>query len=196
MAEIETFDEFIQNVARETWEVFKNDALLFVLAAAVVGIVSTLTLGLLTGPLTVGFIELVRRSRRGEPVAVGTVFSRFDTFVSTFIAFLLIVIAVTIGLFLLVIPGILAALFATYTLHVIAYEGLPAIDAIKRSIELVRTYFLHTLGLLLVMSVAHALGGMVLFGVILTFPLSLIFLTLGFERLNGAQVMNPLVVEP
>lgn len=196
MAEIETFDEFIQNVARETWEVFKNDALLFVIAAAVVGIVCTLTLGLLTGPLTVGFIELVRRSRRGEPVAVGTVFSRFDTFIPTFVAFLLIVIAVTVGLFLLVIPGILAALFATYTIHVIAYEGLPAIDAIKRSIELVRAYFLHTLGLLLVMSVAHALGGMVLFGVILTFPLSLIFLTLGFERLNGAQLVNPLVAEP
>jgi hypothetical protein len=196
MAEIETFDEFIQTVVRETWEVFRNDALLFVIAAALAGVLSAVTFGLLAGPLTVGFIELVRRSRRGEPVAVGIVFSRFDTLVPTLIAFVLIVIAVTIGLLLLVIPGVLAALFAAFTLHVIAYEGLPAIDAIKRSFELVRAYFLHTLALLFVVSIAQAIGGMVLFGIVVTMPISLIMMTLGFERLNGATMGQPLVAEP
>ena len=57
MTEIETFDEFIQTVMRETWELFRNDALMFVMAAAVVMLGSAITLGFCAGPLTVGFIE-------------------------------------------------------------------------------------------------------------------------------------------
>lgn len=196
MAEIEAFDEFIQNVARDTWEVFRRDALLFVVAGAIYMLLCAVSLGILTGPLTAGFIELTRRSRAGEPGAVSTLFSRFDTFVSTFIAFLLVGIAVVVGFFLLVIPGLVAILFSTYTIHAITYEGSTAVDALKRSIDLVRKNFLHTFGLLLAIAIGQSLGGIVLFGVLLTCPLSIILLTIGFERLSAASMGHPLMPEP
>lgn len=183
MAEPEPFDQFVINVVRESWEVFKRDALLFVLAAALLGLVSVLTLGLLAGPVTIGFIEMVRRSRRGEPLAMSMLFDRFDTFVPSLVALVLIAISVTIGMALLVVPGLLVLLFVPYTLHVIAYESSTGITALQRSFDLVKGYFLHTLALLLVISAAHAVGGAVVFGVLITAPLSLIALTLGFERL-------------
>lgn len=183
MPEPEPFDQFVMTVARESWALFKREALLFVLAAALLALVSVLSLGLLAGPVTIGFIEMVRRGRRGEPLAMSMLFDRFDTFVPSLVALVLIAISASIGMALLVVPGLLVLLFVTYTFHVIAYEASTGITAMQRSFDLVKGYFLHTLALLLAISVAHAIGGAVVFGVLITAPLSLIALTLGFERL-------------
>ncbi len=187
MAELESFDDFILSVLRETWETFRREAMVYVLAGVVLALLSVVSLGLLVGPLTIGFIELVRQGRRSEPLAVSVLFSRFDTWVPSTIAVLLIVVTVAIGMCLLVAPGLIAALFSVYSLHAIAYEGVTGIDAIRRSIALVRASFLPTLSLVFLISVAHASGGSVLFGVLLTTPLSLIALTLGYERIAGVK---------
>lgn len=186
MAELESFDDFVLSVLRETWDTFRREALVYVLAAVVLSLLSVISLGLLAGPLTIGFIELVRRGRRGELLAVSILFSRFDTWIPSLVALVVIAIAVTIGMCLLVAPGLIAALFSTYTLHAIAYEGVSGIDAIRRSIALVRGSFLPSLALVFLVSVAQAIGGSVGFGVLLTVPLSLIALTLGYERIAGA----------
>jgi hypothetical protein len=183
MAEPEAFDEFVLSIARETWDLFRREPMLFVLASLVVTLVSVCTLGLIAGPLSAGYVEMVRRGRRGEPLAMGLLFSRFDTFIPTSVAFLVVGLAVFIGLFLLVLPGLVAALFTAFTLHVITYENLSGIAAIQRSIAIVRANFIHVLALLLLIAVAHALGGIIVFGMLLTAPLSLIALTIGYERL-------------
>lgn len=186
MAEPEAFDDFILAVARDSWDVFRREALLFVIAAVVLMLLAVVSLGLIAGPLMIGFIELVRRSGRGEPLALGLLFSRFDTFVASLLALLVLAVGVSIGLCLLVIPGLIAALFSTYTLHAIAYEGAGAFGAIRRSVELARAHFLPTVSLVLLLSIAQTIGGAVLFGVLVTAPLSLIALTVGYERLQGA----------
>jgi hypothetical protein len=194
MAEAEAFDQFVINVGRDTWEIFRREAVLFVIASVVLSIVSVVSLGLIAGPATVGFIDMVRRSRAGEPLSISMLFSRFDTFVASLVAMIIIGIAVCIGMMLLVVPGLLAMLFACFTFHAIAYESLSGVAALQRSFELVKGYFLQTIALLFVISVAHAIGGAVVFGVLLTAPLSLIALTVGFERLTGASAPDVLTV--
>jgi hypothetical protein len=189
MAEPEAFDEFVLSIARETWQLFRREPVLFVLASLVVTLVSLLSLGLIAGPVAAGYVEMVRRGRRGEPLALGLIFSRFDTFIPTTVAFLIIGIALVIGAFLLVLPALLVALFTVFTLHIITYENLGGIAAIQRSIALVREHFIHVLALLLLLALAHAIGGIVVLGVLLTAPLSLIALTIGYERLAGAVVV-------
>lgn len=185
MAEPEAFDQFIAHVSKQTWALFRDDVLLWVLAAVVLSVAAIASLGLMAGPLTVGFIELVRQARRGEPLALSTLFSRFDTFVPSLVAMIIIGIAVGLGMVLFVLPGLLAMLFATWTFHAIAYEGATGVDALRRSIDLVRGNFAQTVALMLLISIAHSIGGAVVFGVLLTAPLSLIALTVGFERLTG-----------
>jgi uncharacterized membrane protein len=194
MAAPQAFDEFIVSIGRDTWDTFRREPLMLVVAWLVVVAVSLVSLGLLAGVVSVGYIELIRQSRRGEPVALGVLFSRFDSLVSSALAGFLVFVAVFIGMFLLVLPGLLVALFACFTLHAIAYERVSGIEAIRRSFAVVRANFLNVLVLLLAISVAQAVGGMVVFGVLLTGPLSLIALTLGYERIAGAPVVQTLTI--
>ena len=197
MTQLESYDDFTIAIARDAWDTFRRDALVFVLAGALLGLLATLTLGLLAGPLTVGFIDLVRRSRRGEPLSVSVLFSRFDSFVASAVAMVLIVLAVFVGTLLLVVPGLLALLFATYTLPAIAHEGLGGVEAIRRSIELVRTNFVHTLAILVVTWCVQALGSVIPILLLITTPLAIILLELAYERLAEGSVEAPgLIAEP
>jgi uncharacterized membrane protein len=179
-------EQFLPSVLRETWGVFQKNALTFVIAALIAAFLSGITIGLLTGPLFVGFVDLVRRARRGEAVQMGEVFGRFDSFGSSLVATILIGIAVIVGSCLLVVPGLLAALFSAFSLHVIAYQRASAIDAIKRSVQIVRDNFLITLVLFLLVSVLQTLGGSVVLGVLLTLPLGMIAVTVAYEQLASA----------
>jgi uncharacterized membrane protein len=196
MAQLESFDEFILSVVRDAWGMFRRDALLFVLAGAVWCLLAGLTFGLLAGPLAIGFIDLVRRSRQGEPVALGTLFSRFDAFVPSLVASIVIVIGVALGMLLLVVPGLLVSLFSTYTMHGIAYERLGGIEAIRRSIQLVRTNMVPTLAVVLVLWCLQAVGGVIVIALLVTTPLALIILTLAYERIERSEVRPGLVMEP
>lgn len=193
MAEPEAFDEFVLSISRETWDLFRREPVLFVLGSLVVTLVSVFSLGLLAGPVSAGYVEMVRRGRRGEPLAMGLIFSRFDTLVPSAVAFLIIGIAVFIGIFLLVLPGLVVALFTAFTLHVITYENVGGIAAMQRSVAIVRANFIQVLALLLLIAVAHAVGGIIVFGVLLTAPLSLIALTIGYERLAGTTTVPELI---
>jgi hypothetical protein len=159
-----SLEQLLPSVLRETWEVFQKSALIFVITALLAAFLSAITLGLLAGPLFVGFIDLVRRARRGEALQVGELFARFDSFGASLIATVLIAVAVAIGCSLLVVPGLLVGLFSGFTLHAIAYERLGAIDAIKRSVQIVREHFLTTLVLFVILSVVQTLGGSVVLG--------------------------------
>jgi len=185
MAQLEGIDQFLLSVGRESWDVFKRDALMFVIASLVLMAVSMVTLGILAGPVTVGAIEMIRRAKRGEPLALGILFSRFDTFVPSLIAVVLVGTAIFIGCLLLVLPGLLVALFTPFVMHVLAYESAGGIGAIRRSVELVRDNFLPVFALLIVLGIGQAVGGIVVFGVLLTAPLTLIALTVCYERITG-----------
>ena len=182
----DALEEFLPSMLRDTWEVFRKQALVFALAALVLLFLSAASAGVLAGPLFVGFIDMVRRARSGEALQVGDLFGRFDSFASGLIAMVLIVLAVAVGS-LLVLPGLLAALFSGFTFHAIAYERLSAIDAIKHSLQVVRAHFLSVVVVFLLVSVAQTLGGSALFGVLLTAPLGMIAVTLTYERLTSEQ---------
>jgi uncharacterized membrane protein len=195
MPEPESLESFVRTVATQTWEVFRRDALTYVLAAVIVSLLSVVTVGIAAGPMTVGFLDLVRRASRGEPIQVDQVFSGFQRFWPSAIAVLLIVLAASIGFALLVVPGFLVLLFTCFTLQAIAYENLSATDALRRSFGMVRERFLHALVVVVLISILQSLGGSIVLGVLLSAPLGLIGLTLSYERL--AQSMpNPSGVPP
>ncbi|HEY6877634.1 MAG TPA: hypothetical protein VI299_06420 [Polyangiales bacterium] len=186
MAEVEAFDQFAAAIARESWQTFRREPVLFVIAGLVTVVCSVVSLGLLIGPLQVGFIELVRKVRAGEPVAVSVLFSRMDTLVSSSVAMLVAGLLCFIGLVMLVVPGLLVMFFFFWSLPAIAYEGLGGIDSLRRSAALTRANTMHTLALLFLVALAHAVGGLIMFGFVLTLPLCTIACALGYERLAAA----------
>lgn len=189
MAEVEPFDQFAVSVARESWDVFRRDPVLFVIAGMVYLAVAVVTLGLLAGPMQVAFIDMVRKVRAGEPVAVSALFSRMDALVSSSVAMFLFMVLFWVGLCLLVLPGLLVLLFFAWSLPAIAFERIGGVDSLRRSYALVRANLMQTLALLVMISVANVLGSMIIFGFILTLPLATIALTLGYERLASAPTL-------
>jgi hypothetical protein len=179
----EQLEPFLKGVWSRTWQLFQAQALTFILASLLVLVLMVVSIGILTGPLLVGYIELVRKAGRNEPIAVGDVFKGFDFFASSFFASILVGLMVVVGCMLLFLPGLAAALFTLFALHAIAFENRGAIDAIGRSMRLVRDNFVNVLILFILVMIAQSIGGSVLLGTLITFPLSLIVFTVAYERL-------------
>jgi hypothetical protein len=194
MAELEPYDQFAMGVTRDTWALLKRDPFLYLIAGLVVSLLSAVSLGLVAGPLSAGFIELTRRARRGEPLEVGIVFSRFDTLIPGAVAFTLITLALLVGFCLLLVPGLIVAVATMFTLQVITYENTTGVSGIRRSYALVRAHVGHALVLLLLVALLHGLGSLLILGMFVTVPLSLIPLTIGYERLTGVRAAEVLTL--
>ncbi|MET0286147.1 MAG: hypothetical protein ABW352_16820 [Polyangiales bacterium] len=190
MADVEAFDAFTVSVARETWDTFRREPVLFLIAGVVLIAVSIVTLGVLLGPATVGFIELTRKVRAGEPVAVSVLFSRMDTLVSSNVALFIVGVLATIGLVMLVLPGLAVIFFASWSLTAIAYGRVGGVDSLRESVALVRAFPMHTLALMFGIWILHMLGGLIVFGTLISLPLGSIAMALAYERLAARPVVS------
>lgn len=112
--------------------------LLIIDASAITGIGPLL----LTGPLTVGFILFLRSIVADkENAKLDTLFSGFNDFGRSFIAYLLVMIFVFLWTLLLIIPGIIMTFAYSMTMFIIADDKeISARDAIRRSKDMMRGY--------------------------------------------------------
>jgi uncharacterized membrane protein len=181
----EPLEPFLKGVWTRSWQLFQANAITFILASLLVTVLCVVSLGILIGPLSIGYIELVRKAGRGEPIAVGDVFRGFDFFLPGVLATLLIGLAFLVGCLLLVLPGIAVAFLSAFTLHAIAFENLGVIAAITRSVKLVMDNLVNVLILMFAAAVVHAIGGSVLLGMLITSPFVMIAFTAAYERLTS-----------
>jgi hypothetical protein len=91
--------------------------------------------------------------------ALGVVSSRL---VDVVVASVLVMIIVGVGMFLLVVPGVIAGFFLIFTLPAVLLDNLGAVDAIKRSFALVKdnlvTVLLFVIGCIVVAIAVGILG--------------------------------------
>lgn len=93
------------------------------------------------GPMAFGLALFFLRLSRGEEFDFKHLFAGFSDFVRTFLVYLLIVIFVVLWALLLIIPGIIAALSYALTWYVLVDNPtISAMDAIKKSKELMYGY--------------------------------------------------------
>lgn len=123
--------------------------------------------------LSLGFTKVVLLLVQDKFVEVADMFNNFRPFLSYFVASFLYGLAVLIGLFLLILPGIFIAIRFQFFPYFILEEGDRSLDALRKSYK-----FSHdlTLELLLfgIVIVALNVVGMLLFGigVVFTYPLT------------------------
>jgi len=104
--------------------------------AALISIVGTV-LGLVAHGMTVG---MAREALETGTTSLNTgIAAVTKSLVQLFIAAVLVGLAIGIGMLLLVIPGIIAAFLLMFTFVIIIVENLPAVDAMKKSFELVKS---------------------------------------------------------
>src|SRR5262249_10196531 len=105
------------------------------------------------------------------------------------LAALIVGVAVTVGLFLCVIPGLIIAFFAQYTLFFLIDRHLPAMDAIRASFGFVNESLGTLVGFYLASLLAIAIGFAVCYiGSLVAIPVVIIAAAFTYRRLQGEPV--------
>ena len=180
-------EDVVRDTLVEAWNLFQNDFVLYILAGLLTIVVSVVTLGLLSGVVSVGFIELVEKRRRGEEGYPIDVFDGFSKIGECVVASVLIGLGVLIGVFLFVLPGLLFGLAMLFTYPAIAIDNETATGGMAKSFSIITENFALAAIFLVIVVVLSSLGGAVIFGTLLVLPFNLILLTLAYHRLPLPQ---------
>lgn len=180
----------INALASETWKQFTAKPAEHILVGLAFGVLALFSLGILVGPLYVGWLRMCEKQRRGENIQVGDLFQGFDAFGPAFACSVLMLIGLVIGFAMFIVPGFVLLAAWTFAYHFIALRGQGGLQALGSSWRLFRAQLGPVLTtFVLVMLVAGA-GGTIFPAGLLTTPLTVIFTNLVFQQLT-AQAIEP-----
>lgn len=148
----------------ETLEVMTTQEFLEVAGPFVNAILIALLLQILASAfISLATSRVVAAEVDGEPITGGTA-SRFalGRMLALGAAGIIAAVGVSLGLVLLVIPGIWLSVSLTMVPHIVALEDLGVIGSLSRSIELVRDRWWPTLGYLLLVGLMGWVAGWML----------------------------------
>ena len=95
----------------------------------------------ITGPFTLGLVIFSLSISRDEEASVEQLFEGFNHLGTAIGAYILTSVIIIIGIFLLIIPGIIAALSVSMTFFIIADDdSIGVLDAIKKSNQMMINY--------------------------------------------------------
>jgi uncharacterized membrane protein len=135
-----------------------------------------------------GIIKGALALTRNEPLSIGTAFNGIN-WGQVIAASLITGALIFIGLVLCIIPGIVAIFFTWFTLYFVIDRNMPAIEAIKASVSMVRAN-IGNLILLFLASIAAYIVGACLCGVglLVAIPVVILAQVYTFRTLNGDPV--------
>jgi hypothetical protein len=99
-------------------------------------------------------------------------------------------VAIVVGMYLCILPGIIAAVFLGFAGYVVldSHEGDP-IAAIKRSVAIVKPKFGPLLGLAFVMLLINVVGLLLCFvGLLFTYPMTAVVFAYAYRSLSGQPI--------
>jgi uncharacterized membrane protein len=176
----------LASLFRRSWELFARKPVEHILAALIIHVLGGLTLGVLFGPLLVGYIRLIERQRRwNEVISVGQIFHLEGSGWSAFGASVLIVLTTAVGLVLFVVPGVVVLLGWGFALWFIALDRASATSSLGASWRLFKANAGSVVLVWIILAVLGSVGGAALIGTLITFPLGTLFATLAFHDMRG-----------
>lgn len=140
------------------WETFKKDPLNHILALVLIGVCGSISMGILSGPMMVGYTRMLMREAEGQRISAGDVFKGFDDFVPGLVAALLSSLIISVGYTFLVIPGILLAPLLPYTIYFVAAGEKDGIEALKRAFQVLQAQLVPGALCVFVLGIVGALG--------------------------------------
>ncbi len=154
---------------------FKKDPVKHIVVSLLMGIVGGASGGLLYGPMMVGYMRMIKTDDEGGTTQIGDVFKGFDDFVPALLAVLLSTIAVSIGIVLCIIPGLLIMGLIPLAAYLVAVGEKDGIAALKRAWEIIKENLVASCLCTLALSIIGSLGAILCgIGIILTMPMAFI----------------------
>lgn len=165
------------------WEGFSRNALALIVDLIIVSVVSTVTLGICAGPMTIGYNAMCLRAARGETVAVGESLKGFGQFGPSFMLMLIAVVAIVVGLILCIIPGLVIGFMWFWSTWLMADGNNDPMACFRGSADFVKQNAGPVVIFVIVASVINAIGGAIGgFGSLITAPIALMMIAQGYLR--------------
>ncbi|MBC8207330.1 MAG: hypothetical protein ISR85_02830 [Kiritimatiellales bacterium] len=210
-----TFD--YRTCFNQAWETYKKHLLLLTGATLVAIILTSVSLGILTGPITAGLITLIFKLMDNDPCAkFEDIFSQFGTFQTTFllclvwsvagfIAISILMFLPLIGQLASIVLGLGLCAFLTFAVLQAALKGMDFIQASKSALEMIKKDFWVLIGYV---AVAEILGNIGIIacgiGLVFTMPMFFLMLATAYRSYSAeapaadlpAEPAEPVVTEP
>ncbi|WP_439102235.1 hypothetical protein [Congregibacter sp.] len=132
---------------RDGWLLYKQEPLLLsgatILMAVICGVVGLIPFAgaLVYPPLLAGLYSMIIRLERGEAITITNLFDGFQAFVPLVIASLLMSVFISIGLLLLVLPGLYLIIVYGFTNLMIVDQKMDFWPAMEASRKLLHAHF-------------------------------------------------------
>ncbi len=181
----------------EGFKLYKNNFATLIVAALIALVLSTVTIGILTGPMIAGLIIIaLQLLRKTDPKPqAGVVFRGFHYFLNSFLFTVIWGIAILVGSLILgwfPIIGQLVSLFFIYAAQAFLMFGLYLIvdkqmdfwPASQESIQTVKSNFWPFFGLAAIASIIGSIGALAFgIGIVLTIPIQICILAVAYQEI-------------
>ncbi len=147
---------------------------------------------LLQGPMQMGTAVFFLSIARQQETRIESLFEGFSRYIETLIAFVLTAIVVGLGFVLLIVPGIIVAMGLSQTFFIMADDReISAIDAMKKSWEMMKGYKMKFLLLNLIHALMIIVGFILLIvGVFYMLPIIFNSLAVFYDELKNNRLDN------
>lgn len=169
----------------------KKNFVTHIASSLLIGVVGGVSAGLLTGPMMVGYMRMIKIEDEGGKPEITDVFKGFDDFVPALLAVLLTSIIVSIGFMFCVIPGLLIMALIPTSAYLVAVGEKDGINAIKRAFAALKDNLMSTFFCTLVLGIVGSLGAILCgVGIFLTLPITFIGLYHMAKQLTNGGVVS------
>ncbi len=135
-----------------------------------------------------GIIRAALAITYGEQIEMKTLLA-IDNLGQVILTALIIGVASAIGFILCYIPGLVVMVFTSFAMHYVIDKRMPAIEAIKASVELVNRNLGTMIVLLIAGYVANTIGSLLCgVGLLVSIPVVIIANTYAYRRMQGEAV--------
>ncbi len=165
----------------------KKNFVLHIAVTLLIAIVGGFSFGLLYGPMIAGYMRMLKAEEEGGTPQIGDVFKGFDDFLPAFLAAFLGGIAVSIGMMLCLIPGLLIMALPITATYLVAMGEKDGINALKRAWAVIKENLVSSALCALVVAIVGSLGAILCgIGAIITLPIAFIgFYHMAKQLTNG-----------
>ncbi len=185
----------IGDAISEGFDLFKKKAGEFVAYTLLVLVVSTIVSavvpfsGTVIGPvLFAGVYIMAHRIKRNEPTEFNTFFKGFDLIGPLVLYGLVGTLLVSLGLILLVLPGIYLAIAYAFSIQFIIFYRYPFWDGMEWSRKVISKEWFSFFGFIIVLGLINLAGILALgVGLLFTIPISICALYAAFDRITGVS---------
>ncbi len=193
----------IQEALLAGWTAFKGRAGFFIVLLLLTGVltvapqfaiqpIQNIWLALILGLILLifqyfiyaGLLKIILAVNDGKEARIGDLFSGGDVFVPYLLGAILVGLIVVAGIFLLVVPGVIASVMFLFYAFFIIDKNIGPVEALKASAALTKEVRWKLFGFMLVLGLLNIVGALLLgLGLFVTIPVSALALAFAYRKL-------------